>query len=262
MRDVQVIATLGPATNTVEIITDMVTSGMSIARLNFSWGTHEEHRRYIDMVRAAAVASGKVIPIIQDLSGPRVQQGNEHSFDHDSAVLTEKDKTDLLALQDRGLEYVALSFVGSADDIKVLRTFMSTHAITAKIIAKIERQEAIEHIDAIVTEADGIMIARGDLSLAVAIETLPFVTKDILQRCKAHAKPVIVATGMLTSMIEGATPSPADITDIAQAVLDDATATMLSNETAIGIDPVAAVSVMRKVVAEAQRHAIGTDVRF
>lgn len=262
MSEIQIIATLGPSANTVEAITEMIQNGMSIARLNFSWGTHEEHRQYIEMVRSAAAVSLKVVPIIQDLSGPRVQQGQGHTFAEDIAVFTDKDQADVLAFKDLAPEYIALSFVKDAADITKLRELLQEIGSTSKIIAKIERPEALTNLDAIIAAADGIMVARGDLSLAVPVETLPFIKKDILKRCNAAGKPAIVATGMLTSMIDNLEPSPADVSDIAQAVLDGAVATMLSNETAAGSNPVAALALMRTVVDEAQRHAEAIAVRF
>jgi len=262
MSEIQIIATLGPATNTAEIITEMITSGLSIARLNFSWGTHEEHRHFIEMVRTAATECGKVVPIIQDLSGPRIQHSSGHTFDGDITVLTAKDQTDVIAFTDLSIEYIALSFVRDAADVTKLQAFLKEIGSTAKIIAKIERQEALNNLDDIIAVSDGIMIARGDLSEAVSVEMLPFIKKDILKRCNTVGKPAIVATGMLTSMIAETNPSQADITDVAQAVLDGAAATMLSNETAVGINPAAAVAVMRKVANEAQRHTETLPAHF
>jgi pyruvate kinase len=240
----------------------MIKVGMSIARLNFSWGTHDEHREFVLDVRMAAEQLGVQIPIIQDLSGPRVQTGAGHTIDTDIAVITQKDMDDLEALADRQVEYVALSFVKNADDIAQLRTLINNLNSGSKIIAKIERPEAIEQIDSIIDAADGIMIARGDLGDAIPFATLPFVKKDILRRCVAVGVPAIVATEMLTSMISSQHPSRADVSDMAQAVLDGASATMLSNETAVGKYPVKAVEVMRTVVDEAVQHTEAVVARF
>jgi len=262
MNKIQIIATIGPACSEPAILQSLIDSGMSIARLNFSWGTHAEHRQFVHDVRAAAQVAGVHVPIIQDLSGPRVQQAAEHTFDGEVSVITDKDRVDVRAMADLDLEYIALSFVKDADDINQLRTLLQEAGSSAKVIAKIERTEAIAAIDEIIAAADGIMIARGDLGEAVPVETLPFVKKDILKRCNTAQKPAIVATQMLTSMIDSPQPSRADVSDIAHAVLDGATATMLSNETAVGKYPAQTVALMRRVVDEAQRHTKHTLKSF
>lgn len=255
MVPIQIVATIGPACQERSAISEMIKAGMSIARLNFSWGTHEEHRQYIETLRAAAEELGVTLPIIQDLSGPRIQIDHDHGFDDQATVITQKDKDDAMSFADQQVEYVAQSFVQGPEDILELRTFLDSCNNNAKIIAKIERQEAVDNLDKIIAAADGIMIARGDLGKAVPIETLPFVKKDILYRCKVAFKPVIVATEMLTSMQDDPEPNRADISDIAHAVIDGASATMLSNETAVGANPVEAVAVMRRAADEAQLHA-------
>mgnify|MGYP000383277778 FL=1 len=255
MNPIQIVATIGPSTKELTQMKSMIEAGMSLARLNFSWGTHEEHRQFVQDIRMATQAVGVTVPIIQDLSGPRVQQGAGHTFDCDVQVITEKDISDVQALADMEIEYVALSFVKDAKDIADLRQVLEAAGSHSKVIAKIERQEALNNLDDIVAAADGIMIARGDLGDAIPFETLPFVKKDILKRCVAAGKPAIVATEMLSSMIDEAKPSRADVSDIAHAVLDGASATMLSNETAVGKYPTETVAVMRKVVNEAQQHS-------
>lgn len=255
MNKPQIVATIGPACQNIHTMSAMVEAGMSLARLNFSWGAHDEHRSFVIDVRHAAAEAGVTVPIIQDLSGPRVQEGAEHTLNTNVAVITDKDLDDLKALADMRIEYVALSFIKDADDIHQLRNHLTQAGAQSKIIAKIERPEAINNLDGIIQAADGIMIARGDLGDAIAYETLPFVKKDILKRCIAGNTPAIVATEMLTSMIEGDRPSRADVSDIAHAVLDGASATMLSNETAVGAHPVKAIQVMRTVVDHAIEHA-------
>lgn len=256
MSSIQIVATIGPASKDHDTIKRMIESGMSLARLNFSWGTHEEHTQFVETIRVAAAEVGVEVPVIQDLSGPRVQKGSDHTFNADDPVITEKDKKDLAVASTCQVEYVAMSFVRDAADINTLRGIMDEKNISSKIIAKIERQEALDNIDEIIAVADGIMIARGDLGDAIDYATLPFVKKDILRRCREVGKPVIVATEMLTSMIDDTDPNRADISDIAHAVLDGTSATMLSNETAVGSNPVETVAVMRRVVDEAQKHAV------
>ena len=233
-----------------------------MARLNFSHGTHNEHRQFIKNVRAAAAETGNTVPIIQDLSGPRIQQGADHTFDSNLAAITDKDIADFKAMADLEPEYIALSFVKDAKDITDFRTILTEANSNTKIIAKIERPEAVANLDEIIAAADGIMIAQGDLGDAVAFETVPFITKDILNRCNQAKKPAIVATEMLSSMVNKAKPSRADVSDIATAVLDGTSGTMLSNETAVGDNPIEAVAVMRKVVDEASRHTDKTVESF
>jgi pyruvate kinase len=175
-------------------------------------------------------------------------------MDTDIAVITEKDVADIEALADLEIEYVALSFIKDADDVEQLRAHLVAAGSSSKIIAKIERPEAIANLDSIIAAADGVMVARGDLGDAIPFATLPFVKKDILRRCVAAGKPAIVATEMLTSMITSERPSRADVSDIAHAVLDGASATMLSNETAVGAHPVQSITVMRTVVDQAVQH--------
>lgn len=263
MTPIQIIATIGPASHDKTIIGAMIDNGMSLARLNFSWGTHAEHRAYIDTIRTVAADRGVHIPIIQDLSGPRIATGASHGFDKTLPVLTEKDRADLVVAIDLQLEYVALSFVSQAADVLALKEELAKRGSAAKVIAKIERAEAVAAINDIVAVADGIMVARGDLGEAVPMETLPFVKKDILDCCVKAGVPAIVATEMLTSMIDDTDPSRADISDIAHAVLDGTSATMLSNETAVGSFPAETVAVMRRVVDEAVKHvSVPVQSRF
>lgn len=262
MSPIQIIATIGPACNSIDIIQAMIAAGMNIARLNFSWGTHEEHGKYIELIREAAKREGVVVPIIQDISGPRVQQGSLHTFATELPVLTEKDRVDVAAMAAYDVEYIAQSFVKEVANIEEVRTLLTEVGTTSKVIAKIERTEAVEGLPALLKVVDGIMIARGDLGEAVPFYTLPFVKKAILRQCNEAKVPAIVATEMLTSMIDDTDPSRADISDIAHAVLDGASATMLSNETAVGTNPIEVVEVMRAVVDEALKYTTGSTLRF
>ena len=171
----QIVATIGPATKDKEMIKSMIESGMRVARLNFSWGTYDEHKSYIENVRSVASELGVSIPIIQDLSGPRIQKGDGHGFDQASiSPLTEKDLEDLAFGIKQGVEYVALSYVGDASHIKLLRSHMEKLGKVVPIIAKIERAQALENIDAIVDEAQAIMVARGDLGVELPFVQLAF----------------------------------------------------------------------------------------
>lgn len=249
----QIVATLGPSSSTEEIISDMIDHKMDVVRLNFSWGTYDEHSDFINKVRSVSSSRGTLIPIIQDLSGPRVQEGDGHHFGGGS-VITEKDKEDIIFGVNFNLEYVAMSYIGNAHDIKELREILDGVGSTSKIIAKIERIEAVNNIDEILEVADAIMIARGDLGEAIPIEKVPFVQYDLIKKSNKAKKPVIVATEMMSSMIENERPSRADVTDVANAVLSGADAVMLSNETAVGKHPVKVIETMEKILVESEGH--------
>lgn len=236
----------------------MIEHHMDVARLNFSWGTHDEHAGRIQLIRAIAQEFGHYIPVIQDLSGPRVQTGATHGFNSGAVeVLTDKDKADLDFGALQKIDLVALSFVGCARDVELLREELAKRQCTAPIIAKIERAVALEHLDEIIAAADAIMIARGDLGNEVPLERIPFVQRDILARANKAKKPVIVATQMMLSMTAQPTPTRAEVTDVSQAILDGADAVMLSEESASGKFPVEAVTEMERIVLEAEKNAPG-----
>lgn len=260
-KKIRIIATLGPSTSTENVLSALMDAGADIARLNFSWGTKEGMQALIDLVRQIEHERGVPIPILQDLSGPRVQNDEGHTLDPAVAVITEKDKNDLVFGLNNGVEYVALSFVSSADDIHDLRRLMVEHDQVTPIIAKIERKEALENIEEIIDAADGIMIARGDLGNVVPIEELPFIEKKIISICNQKEKFVIVATQMMISMTESLTPSRAEVMDVATAVGLGADAVMLSEETSVGKHPVETVAMMKKIIdfAEEERESPHTN---
>src|SRR3989344_9595673 len=251
----QIIATIGPASKNKKAIKEMIKHQMDAARLNFSHGTYKEHAYYIKTIRAAAKELKRKILIIQDLSGPRTQRGKEHFFNKKSkSLITAKDKKDLRFGLENGIDYVAMSYVGGAEDIKSLRALMKSFKKNKPVIAKIERREAVKNIDAIIKSADAIMVARGDLGNAFPLEKLPFLQKMIIRKCKKAEKPVITATQMLLSMAENPEPTRAEVEDVAQAILDGSDAVMLSEETAIGKYPAEAVRVMERIVLESEKH--------
>lgn len=171
--------------------------------------------------------------------------------------MTEKDKDDLLFGLENDIDYVALSFVRSPDDIVYLREFLIQHVVKGKyvpIIAKIEKPEAVKNFDAILKETDGVMVARGDLGVEMPAEDVPMLQKMIVRKCNEVGKPVIIATQMLESMVEHSTPTRAEANDVANAVLDGADAVMLSAETSIGKFPVQAVEVMDRIIMNTERH--------
>ncbi len=257
-----VIATIGPVSNSKEIMTEMVNHHMDMARLNFSWGTYDWHAEIIKNIREISKEKNISIPIIQDLSGPRVQEGSEHHFGgkEDEEVITEKDIKDLSFGIEQKVDYVALSFVGSASDVIKLRELIKEKGGEQKIISKIERKIAVENLDEIINESDAIMVARGDLGNEFPIEEIPFIQHYIITKCKDANKMVIVATQMLLSMVESPTPTRAEVSDVAYAILDGADGVMLSEESAKGKYPVEAVSMMERISLVAEQHIDTTQI--
>lgn len=174
--------------------------------------------------------------------------------------LTTKDKKDLAFILTQPVNWIALSFVREARDIKNLQRKIAAANHTAKIIAKVEKPEAINNIDKIIKAANAIMIARGDLGIEVPIERLPGLQKLIIEKCIQRARPVIVATQMMDSMITSPTPTRAEVTDVANAVLDGADAVMLSGETAVGVHPVKVVKAMNKIIVEAEKDYHANEI--
>ncbi len=334
----KIICTLGPASQSVEQLVELIQAGMDVARLNFSHGTHEDHLAAIKNVREASKLTGEHIGILQDLCGPKIRtgklqnksvelkegamfvftideiEGDEHRVtttyrelpddvkagdiillddgkmalrvvmktakDVECTVvnggilkenkgmnlpgirlstpsLTDKDIEDLKFGLAHDVDYVALSFVRSAGDIRNLRSVIQQQTkLRVPIVAKIEMKEAIDFIDSIVTETDAVMVARGDLGVEMLPEDVPILQKMIVRKCNEAGVPVIIATQMLESMIENPRPTRAEASDVANAVLDGADAVMLSAETSIGKFPVETVQTMDRIIcrAEIRRH--------
>jgi pyruvate kinase len=163
-------------------------------------------------------------------------------------AMSDKDEADLRFALALGADLIALSFVRSPDDIKLVKEIMTEEGRTVPVIAKVEKPEAVEHLEAIVLAFDGVMVARGDLGVELPLDQVPLVQKRAVQLCRENAKPVIVATQMLDSMIENSRPTRAEASDVANAVLDGTDAVMLSGETSVGKYPVLTVSTMAKIV--------------
>ncbi|GKU82652.1 pyruvate kinase [Niallia sp. NCCP-28] len=323
------IATIGPASNSKQILTKLIQQGMTIARLNFSHGTHETHRNIIDAIRTINQEIGASIKILGDLQGPKIRLGEiegesilletgeeftlsihsikgnekEASVDYkgivqdikkddrilmnDGAVelkvlevknekvettivsggeiashkgvnlpgvstslpaITDKDKKDIDFLVKEEVDYIACSFVRKPAHLEEVRTFIKgLNGKAPQLIAKIETIEAIENFSEIVKEADGIMIARGDLGVELPYEWIPLLQKAMITECNRVNAFVITATQMLQSMIEHPLPTRAEVTDVFQAVLDGANAVMLSGESAAGNYPVESMKTLTKV---------------
>jgi len=332
----KIICTVGPASQEVETLVDLIESGMDVVRLNFSHGSYEQHQRVIENVKEASRRTGEYITILQDLSGPKIRTGmlkdgvvelktgqnftftiedvpgdsqrvsttynrlpddvkegdtilvddgkmkftvaSKSKTDVTCTVVnggilsnkkgmnlpgvkvsvpshTEKDVEDLKFGLKNDIDYVALSFVRTADDIRQLREVIIREVQKGKrvpIIAKIEKPEAVENIESIIGEADVVMVARGDLGVELPPEEVPIVQKLIVKKCNEAGVPVIIATQMLESMIENPRPTRAEANDVANAVLDGADAVMLSAETSVGKYPVEAVKTMDRIIRRAE----------
>lgn len=334
-RRTRIVATIGPASGSISMLTRMMQAGLDIARLNFSHGTHDGHKDYIAHIRAAARRTNAHVAILQDLQGPKIRIGNiepmqledgEHitliagskglkgeipvtlsSFAKDvkkgdrillndgfielmvvskkgkkvsarvvqggpltshkgvnfpdshvsGSAFTEKDHEDLLFGIAHGVDYIALSFVEQAKEVAHIREIVMRAAKKAKvlpprIIAKIERKEAINNFIDILPFVDGIMVARGDLGLEIPFEEVPMIQKELVEMCRLAGKPVIVATHMLESMTKNIRPTRAEVSDVANAVIDRTDAVMLSAETASGEHPYASIQTMDRVIRETE----------
>ncbi len=329
-RRTKIVCTIGPASESAEIIEKLIEAGMDVARLNMSFGTHEYHRRLIDRIRKASEKAAKPVAVLMDLSGTKVRIGRLRSpltlhrgdrikltsegesdeasipVSHpeilsilkkgdevhladgtirlkiigagerevvaevveggfltsykgisfpekiDLPALTEKDIEDLKFGVGEGIDLVAMSFVKSAEDVRMLKDAISESGGDVPVIAKIERREAVENLKEIIEAADGIMIARGDLGVEMPVEEIPVIQKKAIKLANRAGKPVITATQMLKSMVVQTTPTRAEVTDVANAVLDGSDALMLSEETATGKHPVDAVRVMDLIIRKAE----------
>ena len=234
---------------------------MDVARFNFSWGDAATKIHQIALLRELAQTYDRPIPCIVDLPGPRVQKKQGHGYDATVAqVITAKDREFIQFAIEQNCEYVAVSFVAGPADIVLCRKIIEGYGGNQKVIAKIERAVALEALDAIIEAADAIMVARGDLGNEVALEQIPFIQAQIVTKAKAAGKPVIVATQMMLSMVDNPTPTRAEVSDVANAILQGADAVMLSEETAKGSYPVESVAVMEKIVFEAEKHLSGQNI--
>jgi pyruvate kinase len=337
MRRAKIVCTLGPAVESIEKITELIDAGMNMARLNLSHGSHDEHQKRLDLVRAAAKKANKAVAILVDLQGPKIRLGKFSSGPHELSrgdtftittddiagtkdkvsttykglpgdckagdaimiddgkvsvqvvqvkgndvitkviqpgmvsnnkginlpgvavslpALSEKDIADLRWGLKAGVDFIALSFVRNAADIKDIHKIMDEVGVKVPVIAKIEKPQAVENLQEIVDAFDGIMVARGDLGVELPIEDVPMVQKRCITMARESAKPVIVATQMLDSMISNSQPTRAEATDCANAVLDGADALMLSGETSVGDFPIDAVKVMARIIERTEEVAL------
>ena len=329
----KIVATVGPASNSKEMLKALIKEGVDVFRLNFSHGTHEDHLKVINTVRELNAELGTHVALLQDLQGPKIRvndveegtvivagqeiiittvqlKGNAQKvstsyerlpqdvkpgdmiliddgklelkvkevrgveviseviyggplkprkginlpFTKVSAPsLTDKDRADLEFGLQFNLDWVALSFVRKASDIEELRAIIESKKSTTRIIAKVEKPEALENIDAVVAATDAVMVARGDLGVEIWMEEVPMVQKMLVEKCNKLSKPVIVATQMMESMIENPRPTRAETNDVANAVMDGADALMLSAETAAGKYPIEVIRSMVRTINSVEK---------
>lgn len=334
----KILATIGPSSATREQIEKLMDAGADAFRINFSHGTHEEHKERVNIIRKLEKEKGVFVSILADMQGPklrvgdfakkevllregaifvldmdktpgdvsRVQLPHKEIFqalkpgdelllndgniilhvdecDYQHAVttvkvggvlsshkgvnlpntqlpisaITEKDKEDLKFALKIGVDWIGLSFVQTADDVKMARDLIGDKAW---LISKLEKPSAIEELDDIIKLSDAIMVARGDLGVECPIQTVPVLQKRIVTACRRLCRPVIVATQMLESMINNPSPTRAEVSDVATAVYDGADTVMLSAETAAGRYPVEAVRMMRNIITQVEADPLFYDM--
>lgn len=339
-KNAKIIATIGPACQSDDILRELILQGMNVARLNFSHGSHEEHAALIKKIRNLSVELEKPVAILQDLQGPKIRierfkktpvflekgqsftlttspiEGNEYivstSYAHlpqdvkagdqilvnDGLIklevqavsekdvftivinggalydrkginlpgvtisepsLTQKDRKDLEFGLSQGVDYVALSFVRDAQSLHELRALIQDKQV--KIVAKIEKPEALTHLQEIIQAADVLMVARGDLGVEIPAEQVPVVQKHIIRSCLKAGKAVITATQMLDSMMLNPVPTRAETSDVANAIFDGSDAVMLSGESAFGKFPVESVTMMNKIICAAEKETVLLTVK-
>jgi pyruvate kinase len=334
----KIICTIGPASQSREVIAGLLRAGMDVARINFSHGEPEGRARVVRLVREVAEDQCRHVAILGDLQGPKMRTGplqdgcpvllepgqefhitvdpvpgtarrvcttyqtlpldvepTDHILLDDGLItleviatqerevrtrvvtggllgehkginlpgvaisspsLTDKDREDLAFALDHNFDYVGLSFVRSAADVRQLQELIAANGAEAKVVAKIEKPEALREIDEIVELADAVMVARGDLGVEMPAEEVPILQRRLVALGAAHRTPVIIATQMLDSMRERPRPTRAEASDVASAVFEATDAVMLSGETAIGQYPLEAAQMMRRICLAAEREVM------
>src|SRR5437867_610278 len=274
MRRTKIVCTIGPASSSTAELDRLAAAGLDVARLNFSHGTHEEHAEVIRRIREGEARWGRPVAILQDLQGPKIRLGtfgpggriSDHkglSLPHVSlpmSCLTDKDRADLRFGLRQRVDFVAVSFVRSADDIEEVRSFLRAEgADDVPLVAKLERHEVLANLPGILNVVDAVMVARGDLGVDVPLEDVPHIQKEIIRQARGAKVAVIVATQMLESMVTHLRPTRAEVSDVATAIFDGADAIMLSAETATGRYPAEAVAVMARIAERADGAVLAID---
>ncbi|MBI2853137.1 MAG: pyruvate kinase [Chloroflexi bacterium] len=242
VRHVKIVATLGPASSSGEVIEELLRSGVDIVRLNLAYGTLEEHARVIGLIRRVSQELGLPTAVLLDMPGSKRRTGDT------SALFAEQ----LEFARAQGADIAALSFLTSAQQIAEVKALLRQMVFDIQVMAKIEQAAALEQSEEIIAASDGVMVARGDLALEISIEKVPLAQKRLIRAANRKGRPVITATEMLMSMVGSKTPTRAEATDVANAVLDGTDAVMLSEETAIGKYPVEAVRTMARIILETE----------
>ena len=241
-RHVKIVSTIGPASNSPKTIKALIMAGIDVVRLNLAYGTFAEHHRVITEIRRISEKLNLPVGILLDLPGSKYQKGSTRTVFQKCLKFAHTEKVD----------FAALSFLTSAEQVYTVRKMLQDLKSDIDIIAKIERAEALKDHEAILDAADGSMVARGDLASEISIEQVPLAQKQLIRAANKRGKPVITATQMLVSMVNSPSPTRAEATDVANAVLDGTDAVMLSEETAMGKYPVEAVKVMVKIIEAAE----------
>jgi pyruvate kinase len=241
-RHVKIVCTLGPASSSPGVLERMLKGGMDIARFNLAYSTLEEHSRFISEVRSLSQRLKLPTGILLDLPGLKRHLGDV------KAVFGQH----LEFARSQDADFIALSFISSARQVKEVKTLLKKMNAEIPVIAKIEQARALEERGAVLEACEGIMVARGDLAAEISIEKVPLAQKQLIKEANRRGKPVITATQMLESMVHSATPTRAEAADVANAVLDGSDALMLSEETAIGSYPIEATEMMAKIAIEAE----------
>ncbi len=339
LRRTKIVATIGPATSSPEVLRQLILAGATTLRLNFSHGTHDDHLANIRLIRQLSFELDKPVGILQDLQGPKIRLGkfadgpivlkNGDPFTLTSKIipgtqtissvtydqlaeevpngavillddgkvemvvvkvdrdteelhckvvvggplsnnkgvnfpgvylsikaLTDKDRHDLMFGLDQGVDWVALSFVRNPADILEIKELIANAGKDTPVIAKIEKHEAIEQMEEILALCDGVMVARGDLGVELPAEQVPRIQKQLIATANRMGIPIITATQMLDSMVNNPRGTRAEISDVANAILDGTDAVMLSNETAVGIYPIEAVETMARIALETEKEKL------
>jgi pyruvate kinase len=252
MRHTKILATLGPASSRPETIDALIAAGLDGARLNFSHGTHEWHAGAAEMVRAAADRAGRPVAILADLQGPKIRVGTVKGSGMEVPTGSRLTITSRVVEGADGVvstEYEDLprDLAMGDRDVLDLRDLLESLGRRIPIVAKIEKPQAIDALEEIVAVADGVMVARGDLGVEVSLEMIPVFQKRIIESANRAGKLVITATQMLESMTENPLPTRAEVTDVANAILNGTDVVMLSAETSVGKFPVDAVREMAAI---------------
>jgi pyruvate kinase len=339
LRRTKIVATIGPATSSPEVLKQLIQAGATTLRLNFSHGTHDDHLANIRLIRQISFELNQPVGILQDLQGPKIRLGkfadgsivvkNGDPFTLTSKIipgtqtissvtyetladevpigstillddgkvemivtgvdqvaselhckvvvggplsnskgvnfpgvylsikaLTDKDRVDLMFGLDQGVDWVALSFVRNPADILEIKELIANAGKEVPVIAKIEKHEAIEQMEEILALCDGVMVARGDLGVEMPAEQVPRIQKQLIATANRMGIPIITATQMLDSMVNNPRGTRAEISDVANAILDGTDAVMLSNETAVGIYPIEAVETMARIALETEKEEL------